>query len=169
MLTLKTTKTTPKTALQSLQSVFPTFSHIELGIYGEFNARRVLRALGHIVTDVHKQQFAGDLLLLHKDTGEYIRIECKTARPSKRGTFKFCLTRSGKTCHKHSDFCFLTCIDNSGKHYYYIIPCSVLKRKNIEISSHPSVYSGRFAKYRIRNNAFDFYNALILAEMSQTS
>lgn len=127
------------------------FSHnTAFGDYGENMAKRVLEDSGYIVENQAKSAFQGDLWTKCIQTGEITKIEVKSASQS-HGKYRFCLYKRGHTSHLYCAFVFLVAIDSYGKEFYYLIPHFELSSVTyITINSHPTVYAGRYAKYRVR-------------------
>lgn len=111
-------------------------------------------------------QIGGDLVVTDTSTGERIKVEIKTARPDIKGRYQFCTRKAGRTDTSKSDFVLLICIDNHGKHYYYMIPSYSASKKNLTISSHPTRYRGKYSAYRIRSKILSFEAATDIASMA---
>lgn len=118
-------------------------------------------------SDWHTHQAAsvncGDVIATNRVTGETLRLEIKTAKKAKNGQYQFCITKAdkhGATDYRHSDVVILICVDAAGGFYLYVIPASSLKlgQQRLSISSHPTVYNGKYSCFRQR--WLDFSNCL---------
>ena len=123
------------------------------GDYGEQYVALLLKRAGYDVEICSHLRFSGDLSLLDKLTGEFLRIEVKTAFESKRGTYQFCLFKPSFTDCSYSDYVALLCIDKHKKHYLYIINAALFQRsKCVTLTSHPTRYKGKWSPFLIRND-----------------
>ncbi len=108
-----------------------------LGIYGEIYAREYFKDLGF---NVSRPQHA-DLLL-----DDHLRLEIKTVRKNKDETYAATIRKTGSQSIDQADFIILYIV--SDIIYPYIIPAkSVPFIKRIHITSHPTIYVGKYSIY----------------------
>jgi hypothetical protein len=132
--------------------------HILTGNFGEDYVYRLLVNSGYIVRRTGKFAFSGDLEVIDPYTGEIFKIEVKTANQSPHtNKFQFCLRKTGKTDCTYSDYVILVCIDKDGKIYLYVAHCACFNGSQlVSISSHPTVYKGKYAAFRLRQPHINF-------------
>lgn len=116
-----------------------------LGAIGEGIARQALARNYRVVA--HLDKLGGDLHIVNC-VGEIMRIEVKTASMSKDGKWRFRTRCEGHCDHNKSDVLLL--LAGWGKHFTpFLIPVSIVATVNcVTISSHPSHYAGKYAKFR---------------------
>lgn len=143
----------PKTHKKSSENIVKKpLDHNKLGLHGEiFVLERLLEA-GYKAQICRNLAFSGDCLATCIQTGELHHVEVKTAQKSSNGGYRFCMFKNGHTDCKNSDFAILICIDDYGTHYLYVIPCALILSNYITISSHPTVYKGKYSTFRIYGN-----------------
>ncbi len=100
---------------------------------------------------VHKPRckHAGDVHVTDKHTGEFVRLEVKTARLNSRGKFEFRLRKNDKhgvTDIGDSDLVLLFCIAANGLFWFYLIPSQDLTAKTITVPGRCDANS-RYNKY----------------------
>ena len=124
----------------------------QTGDYGEKYVANLLQSAGYRVEICSKSRHSGDLCICDPLTGEFLKIEVKTAFASALGRYQFCLFKPSFTDCSYSDYVALLCIDNHRKHYLYIINAALFQRaKSFTITSHPTRYKGKFAPFLIRS------------------
>ena len=132
------------------RNVNPLSHHNFVGSYGEKWLVNQFNQSGYIAQITPQKAHEGDLRVLDTQTGEYIKIEAKTALETTSG-YGFCINKSKKTNCSYSDFVALICIDKQLSHYLYIIEPSLFNNSQfIRISSHPTRYAGKYAPFRVR-------------------
>ncbi len=125
-------------------------SHTVLGLLGEHLAALRFRAAGYHVTAAERGRKVGDLRVADKSSGEFWRVEVKTARATRDRSgrkWRFVLWKRDHTSHKNTDYVLLIAYDE--KPIFFLIPSRAVHSQNaVVISSRPGRYNGRFAKYR---------------------
>lgn len=125
----------------------------QTGDYGEQYVANLLQNAGYNVEICSNLRFSGDLCICDPSTGEFLKIEVKTAFESKRGQYQFCLFKPSFTDCSYSDYVALLCIDKHRNHYLYIINAALFQRaKCCNISSHPTKYKGKWSSFLIRSD-----------------
>ena len=136
---------------QTLPKLLPYFAMCSaqaLGDVGEIYVASKLISAGYRVKKSPK--FQGDLICHDQQTGERLRVEVKTARRNAQGYWQFNLRKRGKTDVSHADVIILVQITDFCKPYLYVIPTfEVGNAHQIKITSHPTVYSGKYAAFRV--------------------
>lgn len=115
----------------------------DIGGLGENLVLNAIRAMGLSAYYVGNRGHSGDIRL----TNSGLRIEVKTATQSKRGEYKFCLSKNDKhgyTNVNDSDIVILQCISKTKLIRYYIIPVSEITSKHINLGTN----SRKYAKYK---------------------
>jgi hypothetical protein len=132
--------------------------HVLTGNFGEDYIYRLLVNSGYIVRKTSKLAFSGDLQVTDPVTGEFFKIEVKTANQHPTsGQFRFCLKKTGKTDCTYSDYVILVCIDTDGRIYLYCAHCNCFNgATHVGITSHPTKYKGKYAAFRIRKPHINF-------------
>lgn len=75
------------------------------------------------------------------------QIEVKTARKGKDGKYRARLYKPGSQDHRKSDYVVFVLLDDGV--YFYVIPTKDIRdHVQLTITSHPSVYAGKYAQYR---------------------
>lgn len=114
----------------------PVFSPRALGLLGELTALAAFQRAGYNA-ERQRDKKRGDLLLVDKRTGEQIRVEVKTARKSKNGTWQFCLyRRKGRVCtdYRHADYVVLLAVTGTSAETF-VIPTRDLDQKQIAFTN----------------------------------
>lgn len=100
--------------------------HNRLGALGELEMTTLFRKAGYRVED---DNAGSDLAVVNKETGEFLRVEVKTARKGAKG-FQFCLRKPGHTTVDVSDLIVLLCVYPSGRvRTYCLRPCECMSTK----------------------------------------
>lgn len=106
---------------------------VTVGTVGEHYAKILLEAHGYLV-DIDHQPKRGDLRVITPD-GDILRVEVKTARPSKRGYFEYNLAkwRNGKqsTCSSGCDVLILLGVNRAGLVEIYVLPQKAAANINV--------------------------------------
>lgn len=123
-----------------------TMTRQQLGNWGENYAIDKLSPHGLIVT--RAQAHCGDLRVMVERTGIVRTIEVKTARPDAEKKYQICLRKWGHTDCSDADYVLLLLNPISVFVYPFLIPSCELFSQRITISSHPTIYAGKYAKYR---------------------
>jgi len=124
--------------------------HNFVGNYGEYWLANQFSQAGYFAQKTSPKTCEGDLRVLDTQTGEWLKIEAKTALET-TSCYGFCMFKTKKTDCSYSDFVALICIDQQLTHYLYLIHPSLFTGSQfIRISSHPTRYSGKYAKFRVR-------------------
>jgi hypothetical protein len=120
-----------------------------LGSLGEDYATLKLEKAGYRCKVALKGEKQGDIKVVDPETGEFFRVEVKTARMGSGGDFWFRLYH-GKHCTiKSVDYVVLNCVRSSGLVTSFIVPQTEIQAKHaIRLVGRPEVYSGKYAKYR---------------------
>ncbi len=98
----------------------------------------------------------GDIRVIDLGTGEFVRIEVKTARRDVRGKYQACLKRQVKarvcTDVWHADFVLMLCMARENSiPVLFLIPSDALRgMKNLAISGNPYSYSGKWSSFKVR-------------------
>jgi hypothetical protein len=141
---------------------FPLFDVMSLsnptcravGAHGEVLARHMLCRSGYEVATTGRGARRGDLLAIAPDTGEFWRVEVKTARRCKDGKWRFTLVKNGHTDHRDSDVVLLLAVTITGHAVPFLIPVAdILNAWQITITSTPTEYTGKYARYRRQDYA----------------
>lgn len=123
-----------------------------IGHLGEVVAAKLLERGGYEVSFARQGQKRGDLRAVDQLTGVVTKVECKTARRSVDGKWRFTLTSTGngKTDYRHSDVVVLLAVHpKTGSVTPFVIPVAAMgDRCQICISSQPDTYAGKWAGYR---------------------
>lgn len=136
-------------------TAFTNLNNKQIGGIGEIWLAEALRKQGYEVTPGIQGQKRGDLLAVDPRSGEMTRIEVKTARRGKDGKWRFTLVKKGCTDHRHADKVALLAVLKTGDVVLFMMPVDEIEtQRSIAICSHPEHYNGRFAKWRIRNQAW---------------
>lgn len=123
-------------------------SHVQVGAAGERLSYILLEQQGYVVSNVHPGECRGDLRVITKH-GEIMKVEVKTARAGKDGRWHFNLRVDGHSDHRHSDIVILLCVLPSGYVVPFVVPVpAVAGIKQVNISSNPEQYKGKFSRYR---------------------
>ncbi len=115
----------------------------DVGGLGENLVLNSLRNKGLSCYYVGHNGHSGDIRLTHSG----LRIEVKTAVQSRKGEYKFCLSKNDKygyTNYADSDIIILQCISKTRLISYYIIPAADIKTKHINLGTN----SRKYAKYQ---------------------
>ena len=122
------------------------------GLYGEVWAISALERGGYKVERSKEGGKCGDLQAIDKETGEISRVEVKTSRRGKDGNYRFCLERvvNGRVCTTihHSDFLVLLAVTKMGTIFPFVLPVVDGMPKHISITTHPTTYTGKYARFR---------------------
>ena len=122
-----------------------------LGSWGENYVRRELEKLGF---QVDRAAFKnGDWRVFHPTTGQIVHYEVKTARKNKRGSYQATVRKAGHACLEGADYVLLIVKTPANFCYPYLIPCADITANTIKICSHPELYTGKWAAYRIESFA----------------
>lgn len=117
----------------------------QLGLLGEKIAKRNLEKFGLDVLLVSELSLGYDLLV-----NDVLKVEVKTARMNKRGSFQFCLTKSDHTDIRKSDIVILQCIFPNGCIETFVVPTIIVKNNSqITIRGNIESYKGLVAAYRV--------------------
>lgn len=123
-----------------------------VGMYGETWACSQLERGGYMVERQKEGGKCGDLRAVDKETGEIFRVEVKTSRRGKDGVYRFCLERQvgARVCTSihHSDFVILLAVTKMGTIYPFVLPVVDGMPKHISITTHPTTYTGKYARFR---------------------
>lgn len=120
------------------------------GLYGEQLAAEHLRRAGYHVIAVRDDKVqAGDLRVIHPDTGECIALEVKTARRAADGKWHFNLWKRNSQNHHKADMVLLLAALKTGQVVPFVIPIEAARDVgHINICNHPADYGGKWAVYR---------------------
>lgn len=125
-------------------------NHLAVGAYGEQIGRRLFEQNGYTVEESKLGSKCGDLKVIDPNTGEFWKVEVKTARRGAGGLYQFCLRRDGNmTDCGHSDYVLLLPALKSGRCVPFLIPSAALVGlKKLCIRNHPEEYKGKWREFR---------------------
>lgn len=118
------------------------------GAAGETFAAELLKAAGYEVRkpDARKR---GDLQAIDAATGEFWKVEVKTAK--RRDDNKFCFQLLNRTQdYRHSDYVLLIAVMPGGKVASFLIPVEVLKRRGAKSITVTNLNSGYWSHFRVK-------------------
>lgn len=118
------------------------------GAAGETFAAELLKSAGYEVQkpDARKR---GDLRAIDAATGEFWKVEVKTAK--RRDDHKFCFQLLNRTQdYRHSDYVLLLAVMPGGKVASFLIPVDVLKRRGIKSITVSNLNSGYWSHFRVK-------------------
>lgn len=131
-------------------------THQGLGEIAEKYVLFWLRSQGFIARYTGDLKHKGDVTAIDADTGEIIRFEVKAARTHKDDAYHYCIKKRGKTSAYHSDYVVMLAVDNHHHIYRYIVPLEMFGTvTKAKISSHLTKYSGKFAPFRLHDDAIN--------------
>ena len=125
-------------------------SRNNLGYAGEMYAKQQLERLGLNVLYTGKLGVGYDLLV-----NGVLKVEIKTALLNNEERYQFSLRKDSTDVQKFADvrkadIVILQCVGNTGNVTSFVMPTiAVYNNKQVKITSDPSSYAGKFAKYRI--------------------
>lgn len=120
-----------------------------LGLYGEIVVCELLREHGYEAELAKLGSKKGDIEAVNRETGQVFKVEVKTARKGRNRMWNFTLLKEGYCDHKHADIVVLLAVLKTGNVVPFVIPTSVIaNQKTLKIPSFPSLYGGKYAKYR---------------------
>lgn len=139
------------TKLQWLFSQLARASHTKA--FGWIGEQIIMEMIPKDRFIVHKPRcyHAGDVHIVDKRSGEFVRLEVKTARANCRNKFQFTLRKHDKhgvTDIGDSDLVLLFCIADNGLFWFYLIPSRDLTGKTITVPGRCNANS-RFNKYQL--------------------
>lgn len=125
----------------------PIFSPRALGLLGELTALKAFHRAGYSAerTRLKKQ---GDILLTDERTGERIRVEVKTSRRHRDGSYRFCLyRRTNRVCTDYRDSHFVVLLAVVGTNVVsFVIPCTDLDQSQVTITN--LLQTRKYSPYR---------------------
>ena len=131
-------------------------SNQQLGVMGEIYVTYWLKYMGFDAMDTSKLKHQGDVKITARKQGKTIHFEVKTAKRDTKGHWQFCLRKGKKTSIDHSDYVVLLAVDDYGKLFRYVVPVDYFgDAAKFDISSHPTIYSGKVAPFLVRGDEID--------------
>lgn len=126
------------------------------GYLGEMVILEALRGNDKYRGLLAKSNKTGDMHVVNKDTGEYFKVEIKTAKRGKQG-YQFCLRkndRHGQTNISHADIVILLCVGLSGAFWPFVVPKEVFGRqKKAHIRN---IETTKYSEYRQTLKTLEF-------------
>lgn len=126
-------------------------SHYDIGSAGEKLALAMFEDAGYMA---RKPKYHGtDLEVRDPKTGEFFEVEIKTAtRSESRKSWQFCLNKPKHASLSHSAYVLLILIAEKTVFTYLIPTAFFAGTKQFTISSHPTSYRGKAARFRNRGS-----------------
>lgn len=118
------------------------------GAAGETFAADLLKKAGYDVQKPNARK-TGDLRAVDIRTGEFWRVEVKTALKRPDGKFCFHLVQRG-TDYRYSDYVVLIAVMPGGKVASFLIPVDVLKKRGAKTITISNLNSGYWSHFRVK-------------------
>jgi len=126
------------------------------GYLGEMVILEALRDSQKYQGSPTKTYHKGDLHVVNRKTGEYFRVEVKTAKRTKNG-WQFCLRKHdkyGQTNIDDADIVVLLCVGLSGAFWPFVLPKEAFgAKKKIQIRNLDTTH---YSEYRQTLNQLEF-------------
>ena len=126
-------------------------NHFKLGEFGEDTAYYALKRAGYAVERLANGHHNGDLLA--SKGGRRWRVEVKTARRGIDGKWRFLLKKKdrwGVTDHRGTHYVLLIALQRRRQPVLFLVPTADIRsQRTASITSNPTTYSGRYARYRV--------------------